>query len=120
MNNIFIVMPFGPKNAPVFYTAMTQPLREEWLFLFKETQNQLIIEYFPTTIIYDDKIIMDDILISFNHIPILLYYFFVSIKFLPQNRSLFKLSNCILLKPRVEFVGRDITALGNCSSQSKF
>ena len=34
-------MPFGPKNAPVLYTAMMQYLRDDWILLFKEIKKLL-------------------------------------------------------------------------------
>ena len=33
-----VVMPFGPKNAPVFYTAMMKVLQNEWVVLFNATK----------------------------------------------------------------------------------
>ena len=58
-------MPFGPKNAPSFYTAMMQSLREKLLILFAETKNSISILNPPSTIICDEKIIMDDIITFF-------------------------------------------------------
>ena len=58
-------MPFGPKNAPSFYTAMMQSLREKLLILFTETKNSISILNPPSTIICDEKIIMYDIITFF-------------------------------------------------------
>ena len=42
---------------------MMQTLHEEWLILFAETKNNISIVNPPTTIICDDNIIMNDILL---------------------------------------------------------
>ena len=34
----FIVIPFGPKNAPVFYTAMMKTLHDAWVVIFNSTK----------------------------------------------------------------------------------
>ena len=113
-------MPFGPKNAPSFYTVMMQSLREKLLILFAETKNSISILNPPSTIICDDKIIMDDIIPFSNHDPTLLHYFLYVSYVFTKYRFLFKLSKDDYFKPRVEFVGYDLPTLGNCPSQSKF
>ena len=60
-------MPFYPKNAPAFYTTMIQTLREEWLILFAETKNSILIVNPPAAIICDDKIIMNNTLLFSNY-----------------------------------------------------
>ena len=67
----FKVMPFGPKNAPAFYTAMMQFLRGEWIMLFNETKHMFSLTDSPTKIVCNDRIIIDDILLFSNHIPTL-------------------------------------------------
>ena len=57
-------MPFRPKNAPAFYTAMMQFLRADWTVLFNETKQTI-----------KDRIIIDDLLFFSNHIPTLLHTF---------------------------------------------
>ena len=114
------VMPFGPKNASAFYTAMMQILREEWLILFAETKITIPHSPLPSTLICDEKIIMDDILLYSNHIPSLIHYFACIAQVFTKYRLSFKLSKCDFFKLRVEFVGHDLTALGNCPVQSKF
>ena len=37
----FKVMSFAPKNAPAFYTAMIQFLRDDWNILFNETRHNI-------------------------------------------------------------------------------
>ena len=67
------VMPFGPKNAPEFYTAMMQILRDDWIALFNETRHGIVDENAPKTIVCDDKIFINDILLYSNHTPTLLH-----------------------------------------------
>ena len=58
---IFKVMPFGPKHAPTFYTAMMQFLRDDYTILFNETRHSINLLNSLTDIIYNDHIIIDDI-----------------------------------------------------------
>ena len=113
-------MPFGPKNAPAFYTAMMQILRDDWIALFNETRHSIVDEHSPETTVCDDKIVIDDILLYSNHIPTLLHYFSCVAKVFTKFRLSFKLSKCDFFKSRVEFFGQDLTARGNCPAQSKF
>ena len=38
-------MPFGPMNAPSFYTAMIRQFQDEWIHLFRLEYNKQIIDY---------------------------------------------------------------------------
>ena len=78
---MYIVIPFGLKNAPAFYIAMVQMLCEDWLLLFAEIKSTIPISNLSSTLMYDDKINIDKISLYFNHIPTLLHYFLVSYKF---------------------------------------
>ena len=49
----FRVMPFDPKNAPVFYTTMIQYLRKEWLLLFADTKHVISCDNVSNTLIYN-------------------------------------------------------------------
>ena len=49
-------------NAPVFYTAMIQFLRDDWILLFEETKHTIVMENTPWYIVCDDRIIIYDIL----------------------------------------------------------
>ena len=113
-------MPFGPKNAPAFYTTMMQILRDDWIALFNETRYSIVDNHAPDIIVCDDKIVIDDILLYSNHIPTLLHYFSCVAKVFTKFRLSFKLSKCDFFKSRVEFVGHNLTASGNCPAQSKF
>ena len=88
-------MPFGPKNAPAFYTVMMQILRDDWIALFNETRHSIVDEHAPNIIVCDDKIVIDDILLYSNHIPTLLHYFFCVAKVFTKFRLSFKLSKCV-------------------------
>ena len=73
----FNVMPFGPTNAPVFYTAMMKDLKDEWdkLFIIKvlklSTHNGKPITLTAVDeikigrkpVIWGSKVIIDDILL---------------------------------------------------------
>ena len=72
---------FGPTNAPGYYTAMMQRLRKEWLLLFATTKYLVRVTSPTIEIMYADKIIIDDILLYSNHVPI----FLVLPKYLPNT-----------------------------------
>ena len=56
----FVVMLFGPKNAPAFYTAMTKILFNEWVILFHSTKDCISSNISILTIFCDSKTIIDD------------------------------------------------------------
>ena len=101
----FKVMPFGPKNAPAFYTAMMKFLRGEWIMLFNETKHIISLTDSPTKIVCNDRIIIDDILLFFNHTPTLLHYFSCVSRVFTKYRLSFKLSKCDFLR-----IGRNMSA----------
>ena len=108
------MIPFGPKNAPAVYTTMMQLLRANWTVLFNKTKQTIKLSDSPSTIICNDRIIVDDIILFSNHISTLLHYFSCVAQVFTKNRLSFKLSKCDFLKDRVEYVGHDLTANGNC------
>ena len=63
---------------------------------------------------------MDDILLFSNHDPTLLHYFSCISQVFTKYRLSFKLFRCEFFKPRIEFIGHDITTLGNYLDQSNF
>ena len=111
-----VVMPFGPKNAPVFYTAMMKVLQNEWVVLFNATKYIVPSDTSLAKIFCDSKTIVDDTLIYSNHIPTLLHYFSCVAKVFTIYILSFKLSKYILHRKRQTFF--DIN--GNCPAQSKF
>ena len=68
----------------------------------------------------DDKIVIDDILLYYNHAPTLLYYFSCVAQVFTKYRLSFKVTKCKFFKKRVVFVGHDITTFGNYPATSKF
>jgi hypothetical protein len=108
----FSVMPFGPRNAPGFYTCMMHVLSTEWNALFKSKH--------PTAQHTGDRVIIDDILLCAVAMPDLLNCLECVLLVCQKHRLSLKLSKCDFLKERVEHVGHDLTSDGNCPSQSKF
>ena len=113
-------MPFGPKHAPAFYTAMMHLLHTDQTVLFNKTKHTINISNSPTIIICNDRIIIDDIFLFSNHIPTLLLFLSCVAQVFTTFRISFKLSKCNFLKDRVEYVGHDLTADGNCLAVFKF
>ena len=52
---------------------MMQSLRKEWLLLFADTKHVIRINSAPVSIVYNDNIIIDDILLYSNHVNTLLH-----------------------------------------------
>ena len=130
----FTVMPFGPTNAPSFYTCMMNDFKTDWTLLFFEIIKQMdtiegsTIEVLPNDdiiisgarIVIGSKIIIDDILLYSTHQALLLIYLDCICKIFQKYRCSFQLKKCEFLKERVEYVGHDLTSQGNCPAQSKF
>ena len=66
-------MPFDPKNAPELNTVMMYFLRDDYYFLSKETKNVINLDTSPSTVICDNRIIIDDILLFSNRISTILH-----------------------------------------------
>ena len=130
----FNVMPFGPTNAPAFYTAMMESFKDEWdiLFIIKVKETTMIgtdlvrvteaneIFVGAKKIVSGSRTIIDDIILyCSNKALILLYFECVCIVF-KKYRVSFRLDKCEFLKDRVEYVGVDIMKDGNAPAQSKF
>ena len=136
-NNVkctFKVMPFGPKNAPAFYSCMMGHFKEEWNKLFiEELRSQTFIGSEPIRVTFSNdiflgdrklvsgtKTIIDDVILWCGNIEcIFIYLECICCVFLKYCFS-FSLNKCSFIKPRVEYVGHDITSDGNCPAQSKF
>ena len=109
----FSVMPFGPRNAPAFYTCMMHIFKGEWTELFRSRH--------PTdTSHLGDRIIIDDILLWSTVVASLLLLFECVCDVFLKYRVTFQLKKCEFLTDRIEYVGHDITSDGNCPAQSKF
>ena len=122
------VMPFGPMNAPAFYTFMMQQFREEWDDLFydviqgmKAINGRTIAISVTKEVRLDGQItqtgskgIIDDILIWSTDPTLVLTYFECVCKIFQKYRVSFRLDKCQFLNERVEYVGHDLTPAGNC------
>ena len=133
----FTVMPFGPVNAPTFYTYMMGDLKDELDALFLQTILSLsksgiklggdLINISGSTITVGDlkfhsrtTSIIYAILIWSNSIPAILIYFECVCKVFQKYRVSFRLDKYKFLENRVEFFGHDLTPDGNCPAASKF
>ena len=133
MKYTFKVMPFGPTNAPSFYTCMMHQLQKDWELLFFNKVQQLSLSNTSISIsstnqvtihgkplIIGSKVIIDDILSYSNNIDYLLLYVECICSVFIKFRVSFQLKKCDFLKNRVEYVGHDLTSAGNCPASSKF
>jgi len=133
----FKVMPFGPVNAPSFYSCMMGNFKKEWDALFLEIledyadtgklldgKSVRIVNgdiYIGITKIYSGtKSIIDDVLIWCSDIPCILIYFECVCRVFQKYRVSFRQDKCHFLLDRVEYVGHDLLADGNCPAKSKF
>ena len=127
-------MPFGPTNAPAFYTAMMKHFKGEWDELFTITVVEMKVYMWQQVIlaanndimidnkrlIWGSKCIIDDIL-SWCAIKVLGVELFKCVcKVFQKYRVSFRLDKCEFLKSRVEYIGHDILRQGNSTAQSKF
>ena len=133
----FKVMPFGPVNAPGFYSCMMGDFKKEWDSLFLE----IMKEHAVSGVKVDDKIvgikngnihldddrlysgtksIIDDVLLWCTNISCILIYFECICRVFQKYRVSFRQDKCHFLLERVEYVGHDLLAHGNCPAQSKF
>ena len=130
----FKVMPFGPTNAPPFYTCMMHQLRDEWEILFIIRIRAMTTIGGEDIVISDtdeitiagillyrgSRVIIDDILLWASNLQIVLLYFECVCEVFQKYRVSFRLDKCDFLKDRVEYVGHDLTPTGNCPAKSKF
>ncbi len=129
----FTVMPFGPCNAPTFYTAMMLDFKEEWDTLFVVQVQKMenvdgkpvkvqgtIIFIGPDKLFYGSRAIIDDILLWTSNLCLTIVYFRCVCMVFQKYRVSFKLKKCEFLKDRTEYVGYDVLSSGNSPAQSKF
>ena len=130
----YTVMPFGPTNAPTFYTAMMRNFKQEWDLLFiervrelKQVAGKMIVVSSDGTILVDgqqiisgSRSIIDDIMLWCCHEELVILYFECVCMVFQKYRVSFKLSKCEFLSDRVEYVGHDVLKDGNTPARSKF
>ena len=92
---------------------MMQSLRKEWLILFIDMNHVIPIDTVFVTIICNDKVITDDILLYSNHVLTIIRHFFFVAQVFTKYRLSFKLTKCDFFKPRVESVDHHLTTYGN-------
>lgn len=130
-------MPFGPTNAPLFYTCMIHQLRDkgEILFVIKIRAIKTIGEakslYLTRTRSLleasclwsrGSRVIIDGILLWASNLQIVLFllYFDCVCEVFQNYRVSFRFDKCDFLKDRVGYVGHDLTPTGICPAKSKF
>ena len=106
-------MPFGPTNAPGFYTAMMKDFKTEWddLFLIRvtamQTYNSLIIIRVDTNqdaiivgvkLVWGSKTIIDDILLWRDKKELTLLLFTCVCEFFQKYRVSFQFDKCEFFK----------------------
>ena len=99
---------------------MMQYLRKEWLLLFADIKHDISFNSTPVSVVCNDNIIIDDILLYSNHVNTLINYFSCVAQVFTKYRLSFELTKYKFFKPRVEIVENDLTTYGNCPAESKF
>ena len=72
---------------------MMQTLRNELLLLYADTKNIIRLNSIPVSIIWNDKIIIDDILLYSNHINTLIHYISCVAQVFTKYHLFIKLTN---------------------------
>jgi len=120
-------MPFGPTNAPAFYTAMMKILKDEWDLLFiivlrfmNTLDGEIIritdaIEIFlgEKKVVSGSRTIINDILLFCSNKARILIYLECVCKVFQKYCVSFRLDKCEFLKSGVEYVGVDLMRQGN-------
>ena len=126
--------PFGPTNAPGFYSAMMQNFKEEWDLIFTQTLRYIdtfsnnavsVTEKYRiylnnTKLVSGSRTIIDDILLFCSNLDAILICLECVCNFFLKYQVIFRLNKYDFLKTRVECVGHDVTEAGKCPAQSKF
>ena len=126
-------MPFGPTNAPTFYSAMTSHFKYEWdtLFIIRvkalsyiNGETVRVTESFEVfvgkhNVTSGTKTIIYCILLYCSKTWLLLLHLECICIILRKYRDSFCLDKCEFLKDQTEYVGHDITLDSNCLVYSK-
>ena len=89
------------------------------MILFTEIDSSISIVNPPATIICDNEIIMDDILLFPKHDTTVIHYFSCISQVFTMYMLLFKLYKYDFFEIIIEFCWHDLTTLGNFSAESK-
>ena len=130
----FKVMPFGPTNAPSFYSEIMNSIKDEWYSLFLTRMQELLhiageditvittmeVHIGGENLVTRTCIIIGNILLWCGNISALFVYFECICRVFTQYQVIFRFDKCDFLKPRIEYVGHDIINDGNCPASSKF
>lgn len=129
----FTVMPFGPCNAPGFYTCMMLDFKKEWdaLFVIRVSKLQFVDDKIVQVdgiaifldkkkVYYGSRTIIDDILLWCSNMKLVLLYLKCVCEVFQKYRVSFKLKKCDFLQERTEYVGYDVLSHGNSPASSKF
>ena len=125
------VIPSGPKNASVFYTATMKIFQEEWNAGFDKTivdppnpqdllDNASGSRTSPVRTVFGSMIVIDDIFLYGTNVYQLLRYFASVATIFLKYRLSFKLAKCNFFSKRVEYLGYYLLSSGNCPAKSKF
>ena len=129
------MIPFGPVNAPSYHSCMMGQFKKEWDDLFIEEMtsyansgkilygNKVVVIngdiYLGTTkLCYGTRTIIDDVFIWCSNIACILVYFDFFVKYLKFRLS-FRQNKLHFLLDRVDNIGHNLQANGNCPAKSK-
>ena len=129
----FYVVPFGPTNAPGFYSAMMKNFKDEWDMLFIQLLHELkTIRNKPVVVTETDEIfigtiklvsgsrtIIGDILLFCINLDAILLCLECVWRVFQKYCVIIWLDKCDLLNDSIECVGHDVTDHVNCPAQSK-
>ena len=124
----FKCMPFGPVNSAPVFVAMMEDLAQEWNKLAQnlsagESVGMLSITQEHVNFLRHhrgSKVIVDDMLLYASSILALLLYLCCVLQVLLHYRASVKLKKCQFFSLSLEFVGINISAIGNQPAPSKF
>eukprot|EP00978_Attheya_sp_CCMP212_P015876 scaffold41044_cov68-Attheya_sp.AAC.1 len=119
-------MPFGPRNAPAFYTARMRQFQAEWTTIYRLEQGIVDTASGPAsessvlrdgtlTVVHagttaGSRVIIDDILLWSTSEDACILMFECVCKVFQKYRVSFHLSKCDFLKSSIEYVGHNMTA----------
>ena len=116
----FVVISFGSKNSPFFYTGMMKILQDKLIIIFNDTKYIVQLNTSLINIFCNDKTIINDTLLYFNHIPTLFHYFSCVDQVFTRYKIPYLLSKYNFFLPHIEYVGHDLIVGGNYPTQFKF